>query len=79
MSLSERLAAFTPVAKNQCHTCAWYDSQTDEDKAAFNGFISLIDAGKVSRTQVLREFQEEGLTIGQSSFGRHLNTCREPH
>lgn len=79
MSLADRLATWEPVARNQCRTCAWYATQTDEDKDAYRQFLKLIDDGQVARAQVLRVFQEEGLDCTESSFNRHLNTCRESH
>jgi hypothetical protein len=72
LSLADRLPEIT--RQTQCKTCVWYDDQPDRDKQAFEDLASRDD---IATAYLYRLCYEEGLKCGESSFKRHMKTCRE--
>lgn len=72
MSLAERLKQAKPrLGPSECHTCAWLQTQTPKDRAAFDDWI----ANGNSQAQLRRECQIDGLNVSETSFGRHVRNC----
>lgn len=71
MSLADELDAEPDRRKKRCGTCAWLNTQSDEDRASFNAWA--MTANNVFAGH--RVLHRRGYPLSCSSLANHIHRC----